>query len=185
VAPRRVIGQTPRPVPSAPRSPAQPAPPQPAQPPQPAPPAPPTPPPPPPPRGRLVNLQIELTITDQTGAGAPQKKVVTVIAADQAWGRIRAASNVRPSEQIGTVAVELNVDARPMLVSDDLIRLDLTIEYRPLGPTTGPDSQLRPTALNESLSVILTNGKPMTVSQAADPISDRRIAVEVKASVMK
>jgi hypothetical protein len=111
--------------------------------------------------------------------------VVTLIAADQNWGRIRASSNVRPSEQIGTVEVELNVDARPMMVSDDQLRLELVVEYKPLGPITGAESQMRPTALNQSLAVLLTTGKPLVVSQAADPANDRRITVEVKASTLK
>jgi hypothetical protein len=35
------------------------------------------------------------------------------------------------------------------------------------------------------LSVILESGKPMVVSQAADPTSDRKITVEVTATILK
>ena len=42
-----------------------------------------------------------------------------------------------------------------------------------------------PTELNQSLTVVLQSGKPMLISQAADPTSDRKVTVEVKATVLK
>jgi hypothetical protein len=35
------------------------------------------------------------------------------------------------------------------------------------------------------MSVLLTNGKPLQISQAADPITDRKVLVEVKATILK
>jgi hypothetical protein len=55
-------------------------------------------------RGRDVNVQIELTISDQIATAAPEKRVVLMIVADGSFGRIRS------TERNG-VAV-LNVDAR-------------------------------------------------------------------------
>ena len=43
----------------------------------------------------LTNVQVELTITDQTGAGAPEKKTVSMVASSGSWGRIRSAQMVR------------------------------------------------------------------------------------------
>jgi hypothetical protein len=165
-------------------SPAKPAGPQPAK---PSPPVlPPVPVPEPPGRGKLVNIQIELTITDQLSKGAPEVKSVSLIAADGTMGRIRASAVARPSDRTGNVPSALNVDARPLLRVNDLIHLELTLFYQPLRTVQdGEPSQMAPTELNQSLSVLLHDGKPMVVSQAADPITDRRITVQVKASVMK
>jgi hypothetical protein len=33
--------------------------------------------------------------------------------------------------------------------------------------------------------VVLQSGKPLIVSQAADPVSERKVLVEVKATVLK
>jgi hypothetical protein len=41
------------------------------------------------------------------------------------------------------------------------------------------------TNLNEQITLILVPGKPMTISQAADPVSDRRITVELTATILK
>src|SRR5687767_6744465 len=60
-------------------------------------------------RGRDVNIQIELTITDFVGSAAPDKKVVSVTTADATMGRIRTAT---PNTN-----TELNIDATPSLLS--------------------------------------------------------------------
>ena len=146
----------------------------------------PPPPPVPPPPSRAVNIQLELTITDLMGANAPVKKSVTLIASDGTFGRIRSAANARPNDRTGVVAVELNIDARPTILQGESIRMECTIEYKPLSSVTGGDpSLMSPTSLNQNMNVILQNGKPLVVSQAADPISDRKIIVEARATVLK
>jgi hypothetical protein len=76
----------------------------------------------------------------------------------------------------------LYVDARPVALDNDRIQLELTVEFAPLR-----ESQVsqRPTGLNESISVIRQNGKSLVVPQAADPIGDRKMTVEVKATIVK
>ena len=80
------------------------------------------------------------------------------------------------------VGTRLNVDARPTLLESDRILLELTLEYTPLRESAVTQ---QPTILNESITVILVNGKSLMISQAADPISDRKMTVEVKAAVVR
>src|SRR5580765_7750543 len=117
-------------------------------------------------RGRDLNVQIELTISDHLGNAAPDKRVVSMLVADGAFGRIRSIADA-------SIAV-LNVDARPEILENDRIVLEITVEYKPLGPD-GATPAKRPAPLNESLTVILQNGKPLLVSQAADPLADRKM----------
>lgn len=167
-----------------------PPPPAPGQPPMPVQPAMPTPPHPPAPMaippsaealrpepsGKPVNVQIDLVLSDQTGAVATEKtdkKTVSMLTADRTFGRVRVAR--------GGASVRLNVDARPTILDNGMIRLELTLEYRPLSQgTTEPT-----TPLNESLTVLLQPGKPLTVSRAADPTTDRKVTVEVTAVIVK
>jgi hypothetical protein len=74
-------------------------------------------------RGRDANLQIEITISDQLGGEAPQKKVVSMLVADQTMGRIRASANAQ-RDKVGFVGTGLNVDARPV-VTDRKMTLDV------------------------------------------------------------
>ena len=127
-------------------------------------------------RGRDLNVQVELTISDHLGNAAPDKRVVSMLIADGAFGRIRSIADA-------SIAV-LNVDARPEILEGDRLLVEMTIEYKPLAPD-GAGATKRPAPLNEQLTVILQNGKPLLVSQAADPMSDRKMTVEVRASILK
>ena len=40
-------------------------------------------------------------------------------------------------------------------------------------------------SLRENVNMILENGKSMLVTQSADPVGDRQVTVEVKATILK
>lgn len=141
--------------------------------------------------GQPVNVRLELTITDQTGPGEPTKKVVTMFVADRQNGSIRTQGSVRDSATGNWRNVTINVDARPFiqregadLRSTGIVRVDLGLEYQPTAAADKGGSPI-PSNLNERITVYVDDGKPVTISQAADPISDRRISVELKATVLK
>ena len=140
-----------------------------------------------PPPGRwvrtLTNVQVELTISDQSGNSTPEKKTVSMVVASGSWGKIRSAQMVRDGGR--DQVVDLNVDARPFVSVEGPIQLELTVVFSPPGTQTGDVVRLRPTGVNQSLTVILQSGKPMLISQAADPIGDRKIIIEAKATVLK
>ena len=142
------------------------------------------------PQGQPVNAKLELTITDQMGPGEPAKKTVTLVVADRSDGSIRSSGN--------NVPAALNVDARPEILSNGSIRLQLGLQYNPRqggakkqpakipsGDTIELPEEEGGTSLNERVTIILEPGKPLILSQAADPISDRKITVEVRASILK
>ncbi len=128
--------------------------------------------------GQPVNIKLDLTITDQTGPGDPLKKVVTMVVADRGMGSIRSLGSVRTQGR-----VQINVDARPHILQSGAIRLSLGLEYNPR--TLGNDAPTEWSSLNEQITVVMAAGRPLVVSQAADPASDRKISVEVLATVMK
>jgi hypothetical protein len=61
--------------------------------------------------------------------------------------------------------------------------LILGLEYNPR--TLGSDAPTEWSSLNEQIGVVLEPGKPLIVSQAADPASERKISVQVRATPMK
>jgi hypothetical protein len=101
-----------------------------------------------------------------------------MIVADRGSGSIRSVGNARNQGR-----VQINMDARPQILSNGSVRVALGLEYNPR--TLGTDSPSEWSSLNEQLGVVLEPGKPLVVSQAADPASDRRIHVEVKATIAK
>ncbi len=157
-----------------------------------APPPPPAPPQPPP----AMNVKVDLTITDQSGSNAPIVKTLSLVQASGFNGAIRTRNvvHVPPAKaEPGTVMVAgphfeslpLNVDARPDVLDlqGGKIRLHLQLNYSTLGAST--DKGPRNSEVTKDIRVVLENGKPLIVSQSADAASDRKVTVEVKATILK
>ena len=130
----------------------------------------------------LTNVQIDLTLSDHFGSQPPDKKTVSMIVSSGNWGKIRAVGSVAQTDR--PYGVELNVDARPLVSVENLVQLELTLVYSPPG-AADQGARSRPTGVNQSLTVVLQNAKPLVVSQAADPVNDRKVVVEVKATILK
>jgi hypothetical protein len=157
--------------------------------------APPPPPQPPTRDGRArplgPNVRVEVTFTEQRSDAAVQPKTVTVTTGDGHWGRVRSQA-----VSSGFGASPLNVDARPEVQPDGRVQLALNIEYadrrinepKPVaaGPVqVVPGPTVTDVNLSQSVTVVLESGKPLTITQSADPMSDRKVTVEVKATVLK
>ena len=133
-----------------------------------------------------TNVRLELTITDQRTEGPPVTKTVTAtVVADRSPVRIRTSGAVRTP--MGMRDVVLNVDAIPSLVnviSVTKVRVSLTIEYRPVALESDTEKTTTP-SINESLTAVLEDGKPLLISQSADPATDRKVKIEVKATILR
>jgi hypothetical protein len=143
--------------------------------------------------GLPVNIKIEVSITDQSGNNPPAKKVVSMIVGDRQRNSIRSSANVPvkmaggPPNTFNYRNVTINVDAHPSIVQKEpnKLSLDFGLQYQPKSGGGQEDLEPGMASLNESMSLILESGKPMLVSQAADPTSDRKITVEVTATILK
>jgi hypothetical protein len=139
---------------------------------------------PPAPQGQPTNVRLDMTITDQTGTGEAAKRTVTMIVADGQSGSIRSTGN--------QVQARLFVDATPHILSGGKVRVHLAVEYNPRQTAEEVPEVLMPgprpiggSSLHQRITVVLEPGKPMVISQAWDPVSDRNIAVELGASILK
>jgi hypothetical protein len=199
MAAANAVAQTP-PLPPAPGAPAPPAVPMPPGPEVvPAPPAPPSAPAlPAPPRapqperapragrdqpaerqapGQPVNIRFDITIVDEGGAQASRKSVSLTVA-DRQSGQVRSAVFVPDVGQ-----VPLAVDAMPSLERDGKIRARISLDYQ---PDPGQDrKQPTPVSMRLAFGLVLESGKRIVAAQAADPVTDRRVSVEVTATVLR
>ena len=117
--------------------------------------------------GVWQNIKLDLTITDAASTTPQLKKVLSLHIADGRQGQVRSQN-----EQ-GLI----NVDARPTVRPDGkTILLQLTVEYRP---------DARGSLFSESLSAMVIDGKPLVLSQTVDPSGDRKVSVEVLATIQK
>ena len=120
---------------------------------------------------QLVNIRVELTITDQRADAPAAPKTITMLIEDHQNARIRT----------GRGNAALNLDARPEILREGRIRVSLGLEYT---PQDGPD-RASPMPIQESVTALLEDGKPLVVSQSADPSGDRKVRLELKATIVR
>ena len=128
------------------------------------------------------NVKLDVKISDSLNSDTQHSKTMTVLCLDG------NSSQVRSQSGDGLI----NIDARPAIRPDGRIYLQLILEYRPdfggsaAGSSGGSSGAARGTAgFSESLNLLVADGKPIVASQSADPRSDRKVTVEVTATVVK
>ena len=122
-----------------------------------------------------TNIRLDLTITD-TFTGIPVKKAVSLMVLTGHNGMIRTTS--------GDGWSTLNIDAIAAAYTSGLVSIKMTFEYRPAQSKDNTAGGRAPN-LNESITVVLQDGKPLMVSQSADPATDRRVTAELTATILK
>jgi hypothetical protein len=134
------------------------------------------------------NVRLELVINDQTGSAAPIRKVMTLLVAERAQGRVRsggefyrAGTDQAPGG--GYIPVTLNADAHVVGISNERVRVSITVEYMPA--MSGPEAAHRRNQLNQSVELVLISGKPMLIVESADPISDRKVSLTATATILR
>jgi hypothetical protein len=126
--------------------------------------------------GQPVNVRIDVSVVDQSASGPAQPKTLTVLLADRAFGRTRSSFEDRT----------IDIDARPMVVGSR-IHVSLTIVS---GVSRDP-AQGRPTPsdliLNwrNSFALLLDNDKPLIALESSDAAKNRKVSIEVKATILK
>lgn len=127
-----------------------------------------------------TNVRLDMKISD-TFTGQPVLKEVTMIIQSGSNGRIRTESIVAQK-----FMVNLNIDASTTAYLSGVVRTNVTFEYSPAPANAASgDQPAQIPRLNESISVILQDGKPMIVSQSADPMTARKVTVELTATILK
>jgi hypothetical protein len=135
--------------------------------------------------GQAVNVKVDVTFHDQTGNEPRRTKTVSVVTADGLTGYVRTISTYD-----GVVGpAPLNIDVEPRILTGGKVRVLLNLQYTVpalnVERRTQNEATLRSTDVRENLSLVLDDGKSLVVSQSADAVGDRRVTVEVVATIGK
>jgi hypothetical protein len=145
-------------------------------------------------------VRVEVTVTDQAGVKPPVSRTLSVTVADgenaQVRSNLEAPSGDRPTG--------FQLDAQPRIVSrpaeggrrdvagagsadEARIRLGLILDYNSTDSVTaaGGSSATARSSIRVRQEVILESGKPLVIAQPADAVSDRKVTVEVKATILR
>jgi hypothetical protein len=133
------------------------------------------------PPAQPTNIKIDVVISDQSAGREPLRKSVSMIVADRQNNSIRSQGTTRGSGHI-------NLDARPVInAKDGKILISFGLDYQPAQPRSTGTEPAEPgfSSLTQRLALNVESGKAVVVSQAADPTSDRKVTVELTATILK
>lgn len=134
---------------------------------------------PPRPMGQMINVRIDVTLTDSKGA----PKVLTMTVADGESGMNRTTSSISSGSNMGDFS--FNADAAPIVVGSK-IRLRLTADaVVPIETESTTPNRASKLGLRQSQTVILNDGDSVEIARAADPVSDRAFALSVKVKIQR
>jgi hypothetical protein len=121
-----------------------------------------------------VNIKIDVVVIDQAG-GQTKREQVSLTTGD------RDAANSRTS---GGNPGFFNVDVQPFVsgMPTGKVRVRVAIDYQP-SPAEPPAPKA--TRKQMQFTLVLDDGKMMVASDTTDPASDRRVRVEVTATILK
>jgi hypothetical protein len=139
-------------------------------------------------------VRFDVVITDDNGAGKVLTKTVTLNlivsanAVESGIGQIRSSARPGGSPMIQSpdgksvvpLDLNLNVDiTRPRLMSGNRIRVPIAVEYRPY--SAEPKSPMA--TVRASVDMLMDHGRKIVISRSADPVTDRKIVIEVTPTI--
>jgi hypothetical protein len=144
-----------------------------------------------------IGVKIEVTITDQSGSNAPVTKTLTIIATDRANSSLRSkvrvpvalqlpgGSEKGPTVRYDPVELPLNIDVLPTVLENGRVRMWIVLNYQTATASAGEGKPIAHSEVTVTTTSILESGKPTTISQSADAASDRKVSVELKATILR
>jgi hypothetical protein len=146
----------------------------------------------------ITNIKIDVKITDQSGAGQPIVKTLSAVVGDREEGSIRTSVNVpvpivRLEQDVvktlgwDLIETPLNIDLRARMQDSNRVLVWVSLNYKTTFGASD-EAKTRPTRTSEitqKFALFLENGKPVTVSQSADAATDRKVTIELKATILK
>lgn len=145
-----------------------------------------------------ANVRFDVVVTDDTGGGKTLTKSVTLNVIASSDGRDSGIGQIRSSARPAGVAqftatgpegktiidndLNLNVDInRPRLMQGNKIRVPIVVEYRPYSP----DPRAASATVRASVDMLMDHAKKTVISQTADPVTDRKVIIEVTATIQR
>ena len=137
--------------------------------------------------GQAINIRLEVSVGVQQGQTTSARKTVTLVLADRESGQVRSQgvipATVVKDSRVTNVSYDL--DALASVVDAGRVRASLSLRVDLPEHATG-DAVVNPvSSVQERFTVVLDNGKPLVVTQSADPLTDRIVTVEIKATILR
>jgi len=138
--------------------------------------------------GKDINIRIDGTVIESRGDKVVDKKIISVTCVDGKSAFVRSSQSVaiktKGSDGFNYQDAPLNMDAEVNLRDDGRVLVKITVNYRG-APASADASDAIDRGIAQTVTVILRPGEPLMVAQSADSVGDRRVSLEVTATVLK
>jgi hypothetical protein len=135
------------------------------------------------PAGQSINVQVDVTVSEQVGTAAPIVRSISATAADGERSSVRNQASMKTS--MGFQTTSLSLDVKPRVVGPNRIRAEIGLETNSTTTEGASKDVIAVPASRITQSVVLESGRSIVLSQATDPLSDRRTTIEVKATILR
>jgi hypothetical protein len=125
----------------------------------------------------LFNIRVDVAVTEEGGGEPLSRKDVSVTVGEGRSGSVRSGSAGVSDKPFPFTDSRLRVDVQPRLEANGKIRTVVTLSYLSFPHFSREGEQ--------KFEVLLDDGKPLIVSQASSATSDRRLRVDVTATILK
>jgi hypothetical protein len=131
------------------------------------------------PSAQVANIQLAITLTDKVDGKTVSEEPVHMLLADRMLGRLRR--HLPANAALGSKSLE--VDVTPEIVGPR-VKISMTVNYNSGSPDETRD-KIAPTQFVETISTYLDVGKPTTIVETAGDTANRRVTLQVTATINK
>ena len=125
---------------------------------------------------QAANIQLAIVLTDQIDGKTVTEEPVHILLADRQLGRLRRRLPANMDKN-------LEVDVTPEIVGSR-VRIAMTVSYNGASATETHDPN-RTTQFVETLTAFLDSGKPVTIVDIRGDSANRRVTLQVTATINK
>jgi hypothetical protein len=128
---------------------------------------------------QAANIALAIVLTDKIDGKTVAEEPVHFLLADRQLGRLRR--HLPASASFANKNFE--VDVTPEIVGSR-VRISMTVSYNAGSPDDAHD-QTHTTQFVETITTYLDVGKPTTIAETAGDTANRRVALQVTATIIK
>jgi hypothetical protein len=131
----------------------------------------------------LINVQVDVTVSDQVGTAGPVVRTISATAADGERSSVRSETNVKTAT--GFQRISLALDVKPRVAGPNKVRAEIGLNTDAVTTEGAAKDVTAIPASRVTQSVVLESGRTVVLSQTTDPLTDRRTTIEVKATILR
>ena len=126
---------------------------------------------------QAANIQLAVVLTDKIDGKTVKEEPIHLLLADRMLGRLRRRlpSNVDRAFEL---------DVTPEIVGSR-VKISMTVNYNAASSDETPRDQAHTTNFVETVSTFLDVGKPTNVVELAGDTANRRVTLQVTATILK